>query len=164
MNFMDKKIIIAIAAIAVVIGTLVAVAVVENYSKDTVVIAETITEDHKRAQIVVKDLIEQYEEGVDFDALELGFNFLGKYPAYGFVIDMDTKTIVAHPNEELIGQDSFALINSVESYEQIISTLNNDGKIWIHYDFENPEDGKIEPKTSLFELHDEYIFGSGFYN
>jgi len=175
MSFMDKKIIIAIAAIAVVIGTFAAVTLVENYSigtteidaKDTVEIresAEIITEDHKRAEIVVTDLIEQYEKDVDFDALQLGFNFLAQYPRYGFVIDMDTKIIVAHPNEELIGQDSFALKNSVESEKQIISTLNNDGKIWVHYDFENPETEELESKTSLFQVHDGYIFGSGFYN
>ena len=167
MSFMDKKIYIAIAAIAVVLGIFGAVALVENYSIDTVVIvdsAETITEDHKRAQIVVDGLIEQYNDGIDFDSLQLGFNFNAQDPMYGFVIDMSTKDIVSHPNEELIGEDSFALINSVESEKQIISILNNDGKIWVHYDFENPQTGEIEPKTSLFELHDEYIFGSGFYN
>jgi len=165
MRLMDKKIILAIAALVVVISAFVAVALVEHYSSaEKVIESETITEEHKRSQLVVTWMIKQYGEGVDLDALDLKFNILGQHPTYGFVIDMATEIIVAHPNEDLIGNGTYALKNSIEPYEHIISTLNDDGKIWVHYDFENPETEEIEPKTSLFQLHEGYIFGSGFYN
>ena len=166
MRLMDNKIYI-VAAIAVAISIVATITIVSFDSSIEKVIVdseEIITADHKNTQLVVKMLIEDYEKDIDFDALILGYNVNGKDPQYGFVINMETETIVAHPNKELIGQESFALRNSIEPYEQIISTLNNDGKIWVHYDFENPETEEVKPKTSLFQLHDGYIFGSGFYN
>ena len=50
-----------------------------------------------------------------------------------------------------------------ESQEQIIETLKSDKEVWVHYEFMNPETDKKEPKTSLFKMYDNLIFGSGFY-
>ena len=123
--------------------------------------------DHKLAKNLVTQVIKKYdEEGKDLSALEnhLDFNVNSSLKRYAFVIDMNLTTIVAHPNAELIGQDSFALINSSESKESILENLKNSDGHWVYYNFTNPETGNLEPKTSWFKLHDGLIFGSGFYN
>lgn len=125
------------------------------------------TKNHKMAKQLVSIVIGLYDKSNnDLSALDekLDFNVDSKYKRYAFVIDADTKKIVAHPNADLIGQDSFALINSTESEESILENLKNNDGHWIYYDFENPNTGEIEPKTSWFKIHDGLIFGSGFYN
>ncbi len=125
------------------------------------------TKNHKIAKQLVNIVIELYEKSnKDLSLLDnkLDFNVDSQYKRYAFVIDADTKKIIAHPNIDLLGQDSFALMNSTESDESILENLKNNDGYWIHYDFVNPNTGKIEPKTSWFKLHDGLIFGSGFYN
>lgn len=134
-------------------------------SSRVIAITEEITDDHKLATTLVNHMIKTYDEGNNqISALDgkLGFKISGAEFRYGFVIDNEGE-IVAHFNPSLVGENSFALINSEESEEMIKNTLNYLGEIWVHYDFENPETEKVEPKTSLFKLHDGYIFGSGFY-
>lgn len=125
------------------------------------------TKNHQLAQQVVTIAINMYEKSdKDLAALDnsLDMNINSKYKRYGFVIDFETKKIVSHPNPDLIGQDSFALINSSESPESILESLENNEGHWVYYEFTNPATGNIEPKTSWFKLHDGLIFGSGFYN
>ncbi len=123
--------------------------------------------DSKLSQTLVDEVIKKYDnEGKDLSALEdfLEFKINSTSERYAFVIDFDTKKIVAHPNTELLGQDSFALINASESEESILENLKNSDGHWVYYDFMNPETENLEPKTSWFKLHDGLIFGSGFYN
>ena len=123
--------------------------------------------DSKLSQTLVDEVIKKYDKGGnDLSVLEnfLEFKINSTIERYVFVIDYDTKKIVAHPNTELLGQDSFALINASESEESILKNLKNNEGHWVYYDFINPETGNLEPKTSWFKLHDGYIFGSGFYN
>ena len=123
--------------------------------------------DSKLSQTLVDEVIKKYDnEGKDLSALEnfLEFKINSTSERYVFVIDYDTKKIVAHPNSELLGEDSFALINASESEESILENLKNNEGHWVYYNFENPETGNLEPKTSWFKLHDGLIFGSGFYN
>jgi hypothetical protein len=125
------------------------------------------SEDHANAKMVVSEVIKKYDnEGQDLVALEnqLEFNINSKDKRYAFVIDYDTTKTVAHPNTELLGQDSFALMNSLESKESILENLKNSDGQWVYYNFTNPETGNSEPKTSWFKLHDGLIFGSGFYS
>ena len=37
------------------------------------------------------------------------------------------------------------------------------GEVWLEYTFQNPATGTEQHKRSLIVLHDEYIFGSGYY-
>jgi len=126
-----------------------------------------VSQDSKLAQTLVEEVIKKYDnEEKELSALEnfLEFNINSTEKRYAFVIDYDTKKIVAHPNTELLGQDSFALINASESEESILENLKNNDGHWVYYDFTNPETGNEEPKTSWFKLHDGLIFASGFYN
>ncbi len=125
-----------------------------------------VSYDSKLAQTLVDEVIKKYDnEEKELSALEnfLEFNINSTEKRYAFVIDYDTKKIVAHPNTELLGQDSFALINASESEESILENLKNNDGHWVYYNFVNPETGNEEPKTSWFKLHDGLIFGSGFY-
>jgi len=172
---MKNQYFIIISMVAIIIVGSIGLGLSFQYTPDTdrdkkergqrvIAIAEEITDDHELATKLVNHMIETYEEGDrQISALDgkLGFKVSGVEFRYGFVIDGEK--IVAHFNPTLIGENSFAIINSEESEEMIKDTLNYLGEVWVHYDFENPETGKVEPKTSLFKMHDGYIFGSGFY-
>lgn len=171
----DRRGIYIAMAIIVAISVSIGAAIVlldydSNPKESTSLEKETIdilTEDHDRAQLAVEIAIESYEN-VDKDVSELNqyldMNFNSLHKRYAFVIDYDTQKIVAHPNIERIGVDSFAIINASESTDSILENLEKNEGHWIYYDFENPETGNIEPKTSWLRLHDGLIFGSGFYN
>ena len=127
---------------------------------------EKSTVNHKMIIKVVDIMIENYDNGgKELSALDkkLGFKITGLGLRYGFVIDENSE-IVAHFNPIRVGLESYAMANSAESKQQIFSTLDKEGQIWIHYSFINPESDKLEPKTSLLKMHDGLIFGSGFYN
>lgn len=170
----DIKITIIIIAIVVAAGASLyislgnfdgSISLIADSDKEKSLLVET--ENHKLAQQVVTIIINTYEKSdKDLSILSnsLDMNINSKHKRYGFVIDFDTQKIVAHPNPDLIGQDSFALINASESKESILENLENSEGHWIYYEFTNPNTGNIEPKTSWFKLHDGLIFGSGFYN
>jgi len=125
-----------------------------------------LTKNHEISKLIVKNMIETYENGnQELSALDkkLGFKVSdGVGLRYGFVLE--NEVIVAHYIPKLIGDKSFAMDNSLEPREEIISALEKNGEIWLHYDFYNPETQRVDPKTSFFKMHDGLIFGSGFYN
>lgn len=128
---------------------------------------EVSTRNQNLAKLAVEIVIDVYEDkDKDLSVVHnyLNMNFNSKDKRYAFVIDYDTQKILAHPRTDLIGQNSFALMNSEESTESILENLKSQEGVFVHYEFENPETGIVEPKTSWFKLHDGMIFGSGFYN
>jgi len=164
--------IIIVGIVVVIVAASILVLTINNLDKPTPKPLQDSSlwlesDDHKLAQNLVTQVIKKYDkEGKDLSALEnhLDFNVNSNTKRYAFVIEMNLTTIVAHPNSELIGQDSFALINASESKESILENLKNNDGHWVYYNFTNPETESIEPKTSWFKLHDGLIFGSGFYN
>ena len=141
------------------------IALIADSDKEKSLLVET--KNHELAKQVFTILNDIYEKSDnDLSALDiyLDMNINSKYKRYGFVIDFDTKKIAAHPNADLIGQDSFALINASESMESILENLEESDGYWVYYNFTNPATEQDEPKTSWFKLHDGLIFGSGFYN
>lgn len=129
-------------------------------------ILEELTPNHDMSDLLVNLMIKNYDKGnKELSALDkkLGFKITGVGMRYGFVID-ENEIIVAHYNPKFIGEKSFAMSNSIESHQQISSALDMEGQIWVHYNFINPETTQVEPKTSLFRMHDGLIFGSGFYD
>jgi len=169
---MDKKLLLTGVISAIMLGA-VFYLLFDEYAEKPIEIEkqvekEILTENHKVAQIIVDQIIKKFDDTPFKDAKALDglleYNWNGKAYKYGFVVDMKTDIVLYHPLQSLLGEKIYDLITPLESPEQIKSALETEGKIWVHYDFMNPETLEIEPKTSLFQLHDELIFGSGFYN
>ncbi len=125
----------------------------------------TTSANQKMAQFLTEKAIDEYIligslEGISDNLVT---NFANDQTRYVFVIDYDTQLIASHPDKTKIGSSSYALINSHEPYDEIMNVLKTKGYSWISYDFLNPDDGNVEPKMSWLQLHDNYIFGSGFY-
>ena len=129
-------------------------------------VSEELTKDHNLTSHLVNVMIKTYDKNnQQLESLDglLGFNVSEKGLRYGFVLDKEMVTI-AHYNTEFVGKNVFATLKTTEPKEEILSTLETQGQIWIHYEFINPENDLIEPKTTLLILHNGLIFGSGFYN
>ncbi len=111
------------------------------------------------AQQQIEFVIDQYELNPDapLSKLNLGVN------PYVFVLDHETKLIIAHPNSTNIGDVAFLYGNSVESESLIMETIDMSGSMWVHYDWINQESNTIQQKTSFLQFHDGLIFGSGFF-
>jgi len=167
---LTQKILI-LGCATVIIAAAISISIIDNWNDPIPKLDDSglvvVSYDSKLAQTLVDEVIKKYDnEEKELSALEnfLEFNINSKEKRYAFVIDYDTEKIVAHPNTELLGQHSFSLINASESEESILENLKNNEGHWVYYNFENPETGNLEPKTSWFKLHDGLIFASGFYN
>ena len=117
-------------------------------------------------QRVVEETIRMYDanrESAFADITALAGNPVTHYP---FVLDPDTKTVVAHgaipdrvetPSQIILGD------YADKPYDVIIDELQNSNGTWVDYiflDITTNEDGL---KRSWLVLHDGYIFGAGFY-
>ena len=84
---------------------------------------------------------------------------------YVFVLDVDTARTVAHgitPSLVDTISDTF-LYKAEKPYQQIIDELELYGHTWISYVFLNPSADTAQIKRTWLELHDGYIFASGYY-
>ena len=84
---------------------------------------------------------------------------------YVFVLNLDTAKTVAHGiTPSLVGttSDTF-LYKSEKPYDQIRDELEQYGHTWISYVFLNPSADTAQIKRTWLELHDGYIFASGYY-
>ena len=82
---------------------------------------------------------------------------------YPFVLEFDTLAVVAHgAHRDRVGETSM-IVEAGKSIEQIKEDLDAGGEIWMMYTFAHPMHEKNQTKKSLLVLHDNYIFGSGFY-
>ena len=81
--------------------------------------------------------------------------------SYPFVISTDG-TVVAHGSTPShVGDPSVIALS--EKWDGILAELYESGMAKAMYEFNNPATGQVEPKKTLLVLHDNYIFGSGFY-
>ena len=118
----------------------------------------------EKARFIVNEVIELYDQ-----SKETAFNHVDSMrssePHYPFVLDPDTGHIASHGAfPHLIGSDSVILTDRTERLTvDILEDLQNDGIAWTDYIFQNPRTGEQEHKRSYLQLHDGYIFGSGFY-
>ena len=88
-------------------------------------------------------------------------------PHYPFVLDPDTKTVVAHGAiPARIGTPSLIIAEDYadKPYDTIIDELQDSDGTWVKYLFPHPESDYVESKRSWLVLHDGYIFGSGYYS
>lgn len=82
---------------------------------------------------------------------------------YPFVISLDG-IIKAHgANSERVGMESVSIHDADVSYDEIQEILKNNKSLWVKYSFVNLQTNIEQEKRALLVLHDEYIFGSGYY-
>ena len=84
---------------------------------------------------------------------------------YPFVLDLETRTVVAHgSNLGRIGAPSAIFGEfATNPADEIIARLETSDGFWEDYVFLNPITGEDQLKRSWLVLHDGYIFGAGYY-
>ncbi len=63
----------------------------------------------------------------------------------------------------LVGSLRMTDLNPNPSVDVINTPLEEEGQVWMAYDFRNPATGEVESERTLLILHDGYVFGSGYY-
>ena len=118
-------------------------------------------------QRVVEETIRMYDgdkENAFADITALAGNPILHYP---FVLDPDTKTVVAHGAiQARVGTPSQIILDGYadKPYDIILEELQNSDGTWVDYVFLDPTTNENGLKRSWFVLHDGYIFGAGFYH
>ena len=83
---------------------------------------------------------------------------------YAFVLDSTTLNTVAHGAFPLrVDAEYDSLREADKSLEQIIVELNENEGAWVAYMSENPDTRTEQLTRAYLSLHDDYIFGSGYY-
>ncbi|NHZ37675.1 cache domain-containing protein [Massilia rubra] len=80
--------------------------------------------------------------------------------------DLQTGIVLAHPiNPSIVGKDLIDVPDaSGKKYRRdIINLGQSKGKGWIDYQYKNPTNGKIEPKTTYIQRVDDVILEAGIY-
>ncbi len=115
---------------------------------------------------VVEDTIELYDSDRESAFATISATTTNIDPHYPFVLDPDTKTVVAHGAiPARIGTPSLIIAEDYadKPYDTIIDELQDSDGTWVKYLFPHPGSDYVESKRSWLVLHDGYIFGSGYY-
>ena len=86
-------------------------------------------------------------------------------PLYLFVYDMTGKCLAHGSISNFIGTNRLAVKDpDGKAYvAEMVKVGRESGKGWVDYKFLNPADGKVEPKTSYFEVFDDFLVCCGIY-
>ncbi|SFD16553.1 cache domain-containing protein [Massilia yuzhufengensis] len=80
--------------------------------------------------------------------------------------DLKTGIVLAHPyNPSIVGKDLTDVPDaSGKKYRrEIIDLAAAKGKGWVDYQYKNPTNGKIEPKTTFIQRVDDVVLEAGIY-
>ena len=80
--------------------------------------------------------------------------------------DVKTGIVLAHPyNPSIVGKDLTDVpdANGKKYRREIIELAAAKGKGWVDYQYKNPTNGKIEPKTTYILLVDGVVLEAGLY-
>ncbi|NHZ80462.1 cache type 2 domain-containing protein [Massilia sp. CCM 8695] len=80
--------------------------------------------------------------------------------------DLQTGIVLAHPiNPSIVGKDLTDVPDaSGKKYRRdIINLGQSKGKGWVDYQYKNPTNGKIEPKTTYIQRVDDVVLEAGIY-
>lgn len=80
--------------------------------------------------------------------------------------DVKTGIVLAHPyNQSIVGKDLTDVpdANGKKYRREIINLAAAKGKGWVDYQYKNPTNGKIEPKTTYILLVDGVVLEAGLY-
>jgi cytochrome c len=85
---------------------------------------------------------------------------------YIYMRDLTSGMNIAHPfNPSIIGKDLNEVpdVNGKLYRRDILEMARKDGKGWIDYMYKNPENGKVEAKTSYVQRVGDVILVTGIY-
>lgn len=85
---------------------------------------------------------------------------------YLFMCDLKTGVLLAHPmNPALLGKDLTDVpdTNGKKFRREIIELAAKDGKGWVDYAYKNPNNGKVEPKTTYVMRVGDVVLEAGVY-
>ncbi len=127
------------------------------------VIAEKVIEEKVRAQVA--DAVERYDD-IGEAAFE-EFTSSGDYidgEVYLYVLNIEGVPQAHAANPDLVGQNLYDLQDSTGAFivQGVLNSATPEG-VWTNYRFTNPVSGEEEPKRSWAVLHDDLVFGSGYY-
>jgi len=80
--------------------------------------------------------------------------------------DLKTGIVLAHPiNPSIVGKDLTDVpdANGKKYRREIIELAAAKGKGWVDYQYKNPTNGKIEPKTTFIQRVDDVVLEAGIY-
>ncbi|MDQ1812691.1 cache domain-containing protein [Massilia sp. CCM 9210] len=80
--------------------------------------------------------------------------------------DLQTGIVLAHPiNPSIVGKDLTDVpdANGKKYRREIINLGQSKGKGWVDYQYKNPTNGKIEPKTTYIQRVDDVVLEAGIY-
>lgn len=113
---------------------------------------------------VVKRTIAAYDLDKDSAFADVNAQAESLDPHYPFVIDADSGLIVSHGAfPDVIGTPSIIFEGAADKSVEEIMTDLQDGSAWIKYTYPIPGTVFEETKRSYLQLHDGYVFGSGYY-
>ena len=112
----------------------------------------------QNARQTVADAIAVYDEGYGQDGLDSLAGSHAEQLYYPYVLNADLE-IVATGGDGT--QDM--LLSGTQSSGQILELLQAGSDVWVEHSSVNPVNGDTESKRSLLSLHDDYVFGSGYY-
>ena len=85
---------------------------------------------------------------------------------YPFVLDSDFLILANGADTQYVGKNSFDVISNPEKNAEQIMTdirLSPTMSTWSTYEFVHPETGETGEKKAILIMHDDYIFGAGYY-
>ena len=113
-------------------------------------------------QAIVDEAIRKYKAGGTAAFDEISGMATGGH--HSFVLNAATAQPVAYG--ATISADSLSdafLSGATKPYAQIIADLNQDGHTWVSYVFANPDARTQQHQRTWLQLHEGYIFGSGYH-
>ena len=133
--------------------------------------AQTSKQDKSPNVQAVRDAVAEatrmYAESGD-DALEAITASAAQYDSakpYVFVLELSEPPVVAAHGalQEMVGTTATPLLQADRPYEQILEDVRSGDGTWTEYVFVNPATGQDQLKRSWLVLHENYVFGSGYY-
>ncbi len=120
----------------------------------------------ERVQLQVSDAISRYGQ-VGVSAFEEISNPAGDYKSgeiYTFVLDLEGVGMANAASPSLVGRNIYNLKDSSGSFiiQEILESATPEGA-WTTHLFVNPVTGREEPRRTWAVLHDDLVFGSGYY-
>ena len=118
-----------------------------------------------RVQAAVQGRVLEYERDGRATVLE-SVNMIPDTPSptYEFIVDSQTgDTLAQRVDQTLTQRDDWAAISAEHSASDILDIISRGTGMWVHYTHTDPTTGMQETKRAWLVMHDDLVFGSGYY-